>query len=1131
MRAPVHAGAVGAAPSAVSATDAGTSALDPCHGLPPAPRHALSARLVVQSTSSDQITGVRFDGRGLVAIASAADGIRVWDAHRHTLLRVIPPPSDIGAFVSFAWAPDDHRFAFGGLNRSVIVDERGKELERFDAPGGTIAWTPGSPGLPWTVSGSVFGFFNFRRIGSGRIEDIKLHPPKSAEKAIGRAVAFSSDGTTAVAVLPNERALGVFAPSGDSRVRIIPLGAMPTEALAVAAHGDRAALVIEPLPGVRQIVVVGTRAGSRVPAPLAAAVTGELSYMVAIAPDGSLVAATTIGGIALWTAGDGRVRWEREYDDVRPTGVGERGKQVMRGGLARYRSRWFTSVAFSANGRDLVVGDASGRAFTLDAGTGRLTGELGNPIRAPLKVHFSRAGDLLAISLDRVSVWSLKEARIVASAFIPDLFDAVATGESGYRVLRTPIELCPNLGHSFYLEDRPQLGEARSAASRRCFDPGEELVGASLAGRIGLTRRPVGAPLWFEWAAVDLDTGARALLERPESAGLTSMSISEDGTRIAGVLEKGSAANVGAVWDARTGKLLRELALGEKGTGVARVALSPDGRRIALARYRSDATPVSVRSVVENEAPDVEIVVPEQVYNLTFAFTGSKDGLLASVPGRMRVYEGPALVAEDSAPGVWGVAADLAGRRFAGVGSNGAVHVFDGSKAALLASFLEFEDDEYVAFTPRGAYTGTAEAADRIAWVFDAPYDAHRFEQFASTFGRLDIVRCRLAGRDVDMAALPRRPPSVSILDAPARAAAGTSVRVRVKVSSTSGVAKVRAFAEGRLVAELPVGKQETELSLEIPLLAGVNRVSVVAFDDAGMASAPTAADITGTAKPVQRQPDLWVVAVGVGSYSQLSSDKQLAYSTKDARAVAQRFASYAGPGRPYAEPHVKTLLDADVTADSVRAALGELNAMKSDDVAVVFFAGHGAKPSSEADMRFLPGTVAPTAASIEAVGIGWRLIAEQLAKAKGRVVVLLDACHSGHLSQDLLVPNDAMASALARDGRAGVVVFAAAKGREESLEPAGGQRGLVLDAKMRSLVRSPVSDVIENGYFTAALLAALADARTDRDGDGYVQFSELVAETTRRVSIISAGRQTPWVARRELFGDFALTRRAAASP
>jgi uncharacterized caspase-like protein len=271
-------------------------------------------------------------------------------------------------------------------------------------------------------------------------------------------------------------------------------------------------------------------------------------------------------------------------------------------------------------------------------------------------------------------------------------------------------------------------------------------------------------------------------------------------------------------------------------------------------------------------------------------------------------------------------------------------------------------------------------------------------------------------------------------------------------------------------------------------------------------------------------------VAVGVSRYPRLPASMQLGVAHEDARAVAT--AMQAEEGRSYARAHVQTLIDEQATPAAIRAAIARLSAMRPDDVALIFFAGHGFKLGAQKEMVFAASQVKLDAAgagvdseSAKADTVGWAEIAEGIAGARGRVVVLLDACHAGHVSQELLVPNAAMASDLSRSGRAGAVVFAAAKGRQLSLEPISA-RGLEMSLEQKALVIPEAPE--PHGFFTGALLSALKDGATDRDGSGSIELGELVSEVTRRVTRASGGAQTPWVARRDMFGDFALVLRPA---
>jgi Caspase domain len=60
-----------------------------------------------------------------------------------------------------------------------------------------------------------------------------------------------------------------------------------------------------------------------------------------------------------------------------------------------------------------------------------------------------------------------------------------------------------------------------------------------------------------------------------------------------------------------------------------------------------------------------------------------------------------------------------------------------------------------------------------------------------------------------------------------------------------------------------------------------------------------------------------------------------------------------------------------------------------------------------------------------------------------------------------------------------------------------------------------------DHGFFTGAILKSLNNPATDTNGDGVIELSELIRAVTLRVGEASSGKQTPWVARSDMFGDF----------
>jgi WD40 repeat protein/uncharacterized caspase-like protein len=432
---------------------------------------------------------------------------------------------------------------------------------------------------------------------------------------------------------------------------------------------------------------------------------------------------------------------------------------------------------------------------------------------------------------------------------------------------------------------------------------------------------------------------------------------------------------------------------------------------------------------------------------------------------------------------------------------------------------------EYVTATLDGVFRASLDGARSVAWTFGAPLEGYAFAQFGARFDRPDLVAARLAGSASPPPAAVIRPPLVT-LD---RSAAGAplltrSARVRAHVSSPRRVDRVRVFVNGRPLAEQLVCAPEGEVDVEVPVAAGHNRLTVMAYDADGFASNPETLDLL-QASPSSARPDLWSISVGVSKYRLLSPQQQLDFADDDARSISAALAAEVGEGRPFGALHATTLIDDEVSVESVDRALAGLAAMGPDDLAVVFLAGHGVS-LDEGQMVYLTGGASLSKESAREHGIGWDRIRAALGRARGRVVVLLDACHSGHVSTELIAPNEALAQELSAAGRSGVLVFAAARGSQLSYEvpvgraTLGSSRGLELawEGKPAAMKNAPVGG---HGLFTSALLEALSGQAPDADHSSAVEASELIDYVTERVREASNGQQTPWVARREMFGDF----------
>lgn len=460
------------------------------------------------------------------------------------------------------------------------------------------------------------------------------------------------------------------------------------------------------------------------------------------------------------------------------------------------------------------------------------------------------------------------------------------------------------------------------------------------------------------------------------------------------------------------------------------------------------------------------------------------------------------------------------------IGGDGGATSFVDEKGGITATLVATPNGEWIAAAPDGAYRSSIDGARAMAWTFVSPLEGFSFERFAARFDKPDVIARRLMGEPSPANVSLARPPRLNIkgvhggvVNTPDRALTLTTT-----TSSASRVDRVRAFVDGRPVAEQLVCAREGDATLKIPLHAGQNRVGVIAYDAEGHASNTQNLDVVSTSARAQK-PNLYVVAIGVSSYPNMPPEQQLDFADDDARSVTESLQNQVGHDKPFAKLFTTTLLDSKVTVRSVEDAIASLRVMRPDDLAVVFFAGHGAK-LAEGKMVFLTNQASFVRVSAEVHGIGWDKIHTGLSAVRGRVLMMLDACHSGHLTTEIVAPNEELARQLTAGNRAGVFIFSAARGSQFSYEvplQGSGSSSRGLELAWTGQKPPPMSRELQGGHglFTSALLEALAGEAPDVDRSGATEVGELVDYVAERVRAASNGKQTPWVARREMFGEF----------
>jgi uncharacterized caspase-like protein len=301
-----------------------------------------------------------------------------------------------------------------------------------------------------------------------------------------------------------------------------------------------------------------------------------------------------------------------------------------------------------------------------------------------------------------------------------------------------------------------------------------------------------------------------------------------------------------------------------------------------------------------------------------------------------------------------------------------------------------------------------------------------------------------------------------------------------------------------KAVRSARLGEVRETWTVELP--PGTHQLGVIAYNKVSQ-SPPAEVSVTytagGDAGPAQG--NLYVLAVGINAYK---GRNRLDCAVPDAKSISEALAKQQGKGL-YRKVQTKLLTDQQASRKDILAGLAWLKQnMKGNDLAVFFYAGHGAKDKKTGKFYFLPLDLDP--ADLPKTAVSEDEVKAVLAQIPGKVLLLLDACHSGKIGVaggwSGKRPADDMQRDLASDDY-GVVVICAAKEHEESEERAE----------------------LGHGLFTTAILEALAGKAEHRGG--VVRLFGLASYVSDRVRELSQEEQTAVCAITTRTGSFPLAK------
>jgi len=430
--------------------------------------------------------------------------------------------------------------------------------------------------------------------------------------------------------------------------------------------------------------------------------------------------------------------------------------------------------------------------------------------------------------------------------------------------------------------------------------------------------------------------------------------------------------------------------------------------------------------------------------------------------------------------------------------------------ALLLTLFIHDDLKRWVLWTPSGYYDASAGAEDFIGWHVNQGEDTealyYPISKFRKTYYRPDVIdrilqtldegrAVELADRAANRATSTKRdiveelPPTVRILS-PTNGTDISTKRVELEysVKSPNGekITGVKILIDGRPIdRERGLKPSGERFNTTITVPSRNCTVSVIAENKFGASPVANVDLIWQGQLEISTKPNLYILAIGVGDYD--NDDFDLDYPDEDARAFVEVLEKQEG--LLYNQVVTKLYTDKRATKDNILDGLEWLvRETTQRDVAMLFFAGHGIE-DSRGTFYYLPVGADENKKRRTCLMEGE--IQETVAVITGKVIVFMDACHSGSVmlasvrkrgNPDISrIVNELI------DAENGAVVFSSSTGRQSSLE----------DARWG------------HGAFTKALIEGLA-GEAEYEQEGKVTCKSLDYYITRRVKQLTRGEQTP---------------------
>ena len=434
----------------------------------------------------------------------------------------------------------------------------------------------------------------------------------------------------------------------------------------------------------------------------------------------------------------------------------------------------------------------------------------------------------------------------------------------------------------------------------------------------------------------------------------------------------------------------------------------------------------------------------------------------------------------------------------------------------LLAFYLHDDMKRWVLFTPSGYYDASAGAEDFLGWhVNNGPDKTPSFypvSRFREKFYRPDIIdlifetfnekeaialankRKGIKENGTAINDISKKPPPLVSIISPSSGTAVSSSLISISFSintpSDAPAKDIKVLVNGRPVHIEGEIKKDASGAQKIDVKIPKEDCTITLLAENANGTSPEAnlllkwkpLEIEDMKDPVVSKPNLYILAIGISDYNK--PEYKLGLAAKDAGDFSAAMTKQKGG--LYKEIDIKTLTEKEATKVNIIDGLQWIqDKTTKNDMAMIFFAGHG-KNDKNGFYYMLP--VDADKDRLRSTCIDFIEVKKTQSTIEGKVIIFIDACHSGGLAGEAETDINGLINLLTSNIKgAGTITFSSSTSKELSFEDISWG----------------------NGAFTKALIEGLNGAAL-QEGEKEISYIDLAAYIARRVKRLTADKQHP---------------------